>query len=501
MPRTIAFDWEDEYLAGVEADVSGATVHVRRCFRYAWPEETDPPRDAASLGRWLAESLKQEGISPGEARVVLPREAVVVRKLDLPRVPESELPDLVRFQAATKSSTPLDRLALDFLPLPVNEGDETLHVLMVTVDIDRLQRVRDTLAAAGMELKGVGVSPVAVGELVTRMRGEYSREPNQATLVIFQDARRVEITALVQQRVIFSHQTRLSGAADEAGLRASSAEVNRTVIALSQAQSDLEIAEVCLIHAGDADPAFEQSLSKRFGERLHVLDVGQAAGIRLGRPSDARGLASFAPALGALLGEGERRVEAVDFLTPRRAVVPPDRTKLRIGIGAAAAALVLGGGYWMFSSHLAGLASETADIEARVLELDNELKAGEPELNKASLIGEWVSKHYDPLEVVDRMNRIAPGTDRLYLLSLVTSPGGRIASLGVRGATAGGRDAVYSVSVTGHAIEQADIQQLQEVLETAGFRVEPSVEIRSSDPDYPVGFTLNVAMPPDGESG
>jgi hypothetical protein len=493
MPRTIAFDWEDEYLAGVEADVSGAMVHARRCFRYAWPEENDPPRDAASLGRWLAESLKQDGISPGEARVVLPREAVVVRKLDLPRVPESELPDLVRFQAATKSSTPLDRLALDYLPLPVNEGDETLQVLMVTVDIERLQRVRDTLAAAGLELKGVGISPVAVGELVTRMKGERAHAPHQATLVIFQDARRVEITAMVQQRVIFSHQTRLSGAADEAGMRASAAEVNRTVIALSQAQSELEISEVCLIHAGDADPAFEQSLTKRFGDRLHVLDVSQASGIRLSRPSDARGLASFAPALGALLAEGDCRVEAIDFLAPRRAVVPPDRTRLRLGIGAAAAALVLGGGYWMFSSHLAGLASETAAIEQQVLELDSELKLGEPELNKAALIGGWVSQHYDPLAVIDRLNRSAPGTDRLYLLSLGTTPGGRVATPGVRGASSGGRDADFSVSFTGHAIEQADVQNLQELLETAGFRVEPSVEIRSTDPDYPVGFTLNVA--------
>ena len=257
MPRTIAFDWEADYLAGVEADVSGSTVRVRRCFRYDWPAQTDPPPDANSLGRWLAEALKQEGISPGEARVVLPREAVVVRRLELPNVSEDELPDLVRFQAATKSSTPLDRLALDYLPLPVDEADTTRQVLMVTVDKERLRRVRDTLAAAGIEPKSVGISPVAVGELVTRIEGEHSADPHKATLVIFQDARRVEITTLVQHRVTFSHHCRLSGTEDAAGLRSSLVEIDRTVIALSQSQSDLEISAVCLIHAGDANPAFE----------------------------------------------------------------------------------------------------------------------------------------------------------------------------------------------------------------------------------------------------
>ena len=36
-------------------------------------------------------------------------------------VPENELPDIVRFQAAARTSTPLERLALDFIPLPTIE--------------------------------------------------------------------------------------------------------------------------------------------------------------------------------------------------------------------------------------------------------------------------------------------------------------------------------------------------------------------------------------------
>lgn len=481
MPRLIAFDWEADYVAGVEADVSGPSVHVRRCFRHDWPEATDPPQGPSEQGRWLAETLRQDGISTGDALLVLPREAVVVRKLELPKVPENELPELVRFQAATKSSTPLDRLALDYLPLPVGEADTAQQVLMVTVEAERLKRVRETLSAAGFDLQSVGISPVTVGELVTRMEEERSIAPDHATLVIFQDARRVEITALVEERVTFSHQSRLAGAGDAAGLKGSLAEVNRTVIALSQARSDLEITEVCLIHAGDADPEFESALAQRFGGRLHVLDVASAKGVRIGRPADRAVLASLAPALGALLAAGERRVTAIDFLSPRRAVQPPDRTKQRLGLAAAAAAMLGGLGYWWFSSHLADLVAQTEIIEQRIVELDNELKLGAPDLEAAATIGEWAAAARDPLAVMLDLHRMSPGAERVYLQELKM--------------TAGGRDGIFRVEGTGSAFDARDVQQMQEVLERGGLRVIPFGRTRSKDPDYPQGFELQVELP------
>lgn len=481
MPRLIAFDWEADSLAGIEADVSGETVHVRRCFRYEWPAPSDPPQSAAALGQWLADALKRDGITPGEARVVLPREAVVVRTLDLPRVPENELPDLVRFQAATKSSTPLDRLALDFLPLPVDEADSTLQVLMITVEDARLKRIRETLSAAGIELTSVGISPVAVGELVRRLRGEQPSAPDRATLFVFQDAHRVEISTLVEQRVIFSHHSRLSGADDADGLRTATAEVNRAVIALSQAQSDLEIAEVCLIHTGDAGSPLEKSLAQRFGERLHVLDVTKTRGVRLGRPADAAGLASFAPALGALVAAGDPHLAAIDFLAPRRAIVKPDRTKLRIGLGAAAAVLVGGIAYWMVASQIADLTAQREVIEQSVRDIDTALKQGQPDLEAAGILAEWTGASRDPLTVLDRLNRLTPGTDRVYLQELSMS--------------IGGRDQTFNIEGVGAAVEEADVRQLQEILESDGLRVEPIVGRRSSDPDYPRGFDLKVELP------
>ncbi|MCA9074546.1 MAG: hypothetical protein KDA93_05900 [Planctomycetaceae bacterium] len=486
MPHTLAFDWEADYLAGIDANVSGETVRVQKCFRLDWPDDADLRKQPGALGQWLANSLRAEGVTSEAAHVVLPREAIVVRKLDLPNAPDEELPDLVRFQAATKSSTSLDRLTLDYLPLPVQPGDATRQVLMVTVDRERLQLIRETLAAAQVELLTVGISPVAVSEVVAHIDRKTSPS-DKATLVIFQDTHRVEMTALVERQVVFSHHTRLVGEGAKGGTASPVAEINRTIVALSQSLSDIEIGEVCFIHSGDVDPSVEEALRTRFEERLKVLDVSVANGVTLAGDVDASSLAAYAPALGALLSQVNRQIMSVDFLDPRRAIVPPDRTNLRRGIAAAAAVLLAGVGYWSFSSYLADLEAQTLDIEQQVADLDAELRQGTPDQNAAALIGEWVSRTRDPLSIIDQINRLAPGTDRLYLSDLNTQTLSREADVRITG--------------TGYAVSQQDVEQLQEVLEEAGFEVLPAVPERSRrDPDYPFTFELQIDVPPVEET-
>ncbi len=232
MARLIALDWESDDLGLVEADVSGGSVRIRKCRRYNWPDENGPRASTEVLGSWLRDTLAVDKLTSGDALVVLPREAVVFRRLELPDVPEDELPDLVRFQAATKSSTPLDKLALDFLALPRREGVEGRQVLMVTVDRSRIEALQSILSEANLELKGVGISPIAMAELISRMDGGHSPGPQQATLIIFQDSHRVEITIVRQGQLIFSHETRLQGRQDDRGLRASLTEVNRSTVSL-----------------------------------------------------------------------------------------------------------------------------------------------------------------------------------------------------------------------------------------------------------------------------
>jgi hypothetical protein len=477
MPHYISIDWEPGNLTGVEASVSDGSVRVRRGFNFDIPEGIHFEEEPQRAGEWLAASLKEAGISTDEVLVVLPREAIVVRRLELPNAPDAELPDLVRFQAATKSSTPLDKLALDYVPIPVEEAATSRQVLMMTVDGARLKGIRQVLIAAGLDLQGVGVSPISVGELVTRIEGGHSADPHQATLVVYQDARRVEITILQQRRVVFTHQLQLTG--DEDGIRASLVEINRASVALSQSLHDVQITEVCLIHAGDADPALEEALAKRFGGQLHVLDVAQASGLRIDDHLDRAVLASYAPAVGMLFSHSGGEVPAVDFLHPRRREEAPDRTKLKLGLAAAGILLVAGLGYGMFRWHLSGLQQQIAEYETRERDLQRTVREGAPEMEAAGNISGWIDNARNPLAMLDELKELGPGTGQLYLT--------QYEQLG------GNRETVARITSRGYSKTPKAVQELQETLEAAGFRVLPSVATPSrSDPDYPYEFQLEL---------
>lgn len=479
MAQLLSIDWEPDDLTGVEVNAGDGGVRIRRCFNLVWPESIVPSEDPQAAGEWLATSLKEAGVNSDQTLVVLPREALVVRRLELPNAPDAELPDLVRFQAATKSSTPLERLALDFIPLPVEESAEHRQVLMVTVDGPRLQTVRDVLAAARLDVSAIGISPVAVAELVTRSPGAHSSDAKQATLAIYQDTHRVEITILQQRRVLFSHQTRLTGSDDTSGIRSSIVEINRASVALSQTQHDVEISDVCLIHAGDADPALETALAERFGGQLHVLDVAATSGLRIDKSVDPGHLDAYAPAIGMAFSYDSARVPAIDFLNPRKRVEEPDRTRLKLGLAAAGLLVASGAGYLMFHSHLGSLTDQVAMIESQESELKRNLKAGEPELAAAGNVEEWLSGGRDPLAVLDELRQVSPGTGRLYLKSYEQ--------------IGGNRDTAARITGMGYSKSREDVEDLQETLEQEGFRVLPNVTTPSRvDPDYPFEFQLEL---------
>ena len=122
MPDFLALTRESDQLCGLEAHVSGDKVRVKKCLCLRLPEQTDAPQEPGEVGRWLKEELTRAGVTAKQLLMTLPRENAVVRQLELPNTPDDELADLVRYQAAAKSSMSLDRLLLDFLPLP-SRGD------------------------------------------------------------------------------------------------------------------------------------------------------------------------------------------------------------------------------------------------------------------------------------------------------------------------------------------------------------------------------------------
>ena len=100
MSDFLALDWEHRQVCGLDAEVSKAGVRVRQAFTLTWPEGKSPDVDAPAAGGWLNEQFQTLGLIAKRVLVTVPREDVVVRVLEVPNVPDAELPEVVKFQAA-----------------------------------------------------------------------------------------------------------------------------------------------------------------------------------------------------------------------------------------------------------------------------------------------------------------------------------------------------------------------------------------------------------------
>ncbi|MFV0444462.1 MAG: type IV pilus biogenesis protein PilM [Planctomycetaceae bacterium] len=483
MSHLVSLDWNPDCLGCIEAEIAGGAVRVLRALQWEWPKAIDPEQEPTALGDWIRQQLHEAGVSGRTTIVVLPREEVVTRRLELPHAPDDELPELVRFQAAAKSATPLDQLTLDFVPLPPIEGEQARPALMATLDRKRVDHLQKVCSSAGLELKSIQTSPFAVAEVAIRREQQRGDDPNLATLVIFQDERRVELSILQNLGLVFTHHTRVDPGNPRA-VRGTMAEISRSIITFGQLMhSTVDVGRVCLIHDGAVDPALEQALSERFSGQLHVIDPANDQSLLPMENSLSVRLAGLAPAMGAVLGELKRTVPSVDFVNPRKPPVPRDLRKEQLiyyGIRAGAAALLIGLLAWWYASHLG---SQIAVLEKRDGELGNTLSQAGPTRDAHGRIQAWVASEVHPLEEIDRLNKLLPGTDRLLLLDLQVLPGrqGELAR----------------VTGSGIARTERDITNLFDTLTAAGYKLQPQVsDFYKLDPDYPHKFTLDASRLP-----
>lgn len=474
----LGIDWGEKSLTGVWAIREGGTLRMRRAFQWTFPESNEGESSPAELGSWLKGQCSSFGSDAGPVHVVLPRQSIATRRLDLPLAPDEELPEMVRFQAATKSSRQLSDMAIDFVPFPAGAQATSRSVLLATIDRERMEDIQGAVQGAGLTLGSVGVSPIGVAEVAARYEVMQGEDAEQATLVIYKDGHRIEISILHRLRLLFSHHT-IQEQEDERSIRSTMTEITRSSVVISQTSSGVEIGRVCLVGDTASLGGLEAPLRERFGGQLHVVDPTRLPGIVSDSAVDRDSLTRSSPAIGALLGLEGRVVNAIDFLNPRK--TPPKRNELQrrailIGGGVAAAALVGGTGMWMYSG---SLDSEIEELKRRAAMTKRSLAAGETADKDHELLKQWLQSAVDPLEETRRLNEVLPGGDRILLIEshVFTGTG----------------DAIARITAVGMARSVRDIEDLNQQLNEIGYRVKPKVPGPNKlNPDYPFRFELDL---------
>ncbi|RLS55695.1 MAG: hypothetical protein DWH91_08590 [Planctomycetota bacterium] len=478
LTRFWGLEWSSERLVGALIDREEGHLWLTSPFSIDLTPEQNAEQGAAALIAALTQKMASAGLETPIV-VVLPREAVVMRQLQLPTVPANELPDLVAFQAAAKSSTPTASLVIDFVPVDESPTGQTT-VLAVTLDSPRIQRIRDLVSKTGRSLAGIEVSSFLLAEIVARAE-EKAGTATVPTLVVAQSGDRVEIAVLDRNRLIAAHATWLPAGEASRHVSPLQMELNRCLVSLDQTHPGVEVSQVYLIEEQATDIAVGAALCERFGDKVHRLSL---EGFCPDVPS------AWRVASASFLGRGLAEtglVPRVNLAAPRRPPAQPDHTRRNAILAGSAVVLLLGGLWWNYQSQMSEMNTALEDASTESASIAKDLEDGKPDLAAAKSLDDWISSRQDPLMQLDALQQLFPGTSTVYLTGLkwTASSGSKIV-----------------VSAEARAREREDIVTLGQQLTDAGWSVKPMVPVVAKrDPDYPWQAKLEAewAPPPPPE--
>lgn len=513
MAELLGIEWGKEQVAIVQGAIVGGRLRVQNAFELTRPKGE---LAAEAVADWLKEQLGAKGISTGTVLLALPREEVVLRRVELPNVPDDELPLLVRYQVGAKSSASIDDLVVDFIPVPATapSAEEVPHsggnapsdttsdasapaggqrfVLAATVSRQAVELLRETFRLAGLTLAGISATPVVMAELHAHATRDATRIPppmagvRAAEIIVSRWGRRLEIAVVTGRTLRFAHGTRISHEVTETEPVAA-LEVSRALVAFRGQISDAKVTQVWVTD--------DENRAARLGELLSIRLSCPAAPLDLSAACDAEPglsmseLAHYSAPIGALLDQIDARVDTINFLAPRqpaKRVDPHRKQRVRFAVlGAAlAVAMVLAYGLYVYN-----LSDELTRKQREDQNLALLIKQGEPVVKSSALVQEWLAGRVSWLSELDAMAERWPGNERMYASQL---------KLESMSGTASGK-----VHVEGFARDQDDLLRLQKTLmaEKERFQVRPSsIRPDRKDPYYPLKITQEwLLLKPSGK--
>lgn len=309
---------------------------VDHALAVALPQREEGSTAEPDVGKVLAQTLAEQGVSRSEALVAVGRASIELRFLSTPPVPDEELPDLVRFQAVRQFTTLGEDWPLDFVPLGPN-ADGGMNVLAAAIAPDLLEQIRKDCSVASITVSRLVLRPFAAASLLKGQLGD-----GQCRMIVDLLRDEADLTVLIGSQVIFPRTVRLplTSESDVLG-RTLLAEGRRTMIAAQNQLGGRRVEEVVLFGDGQHHAALKQLLEKELTLPVRLVDPFD--GVEWGevRPRKPEYPGTFAPLLGMMLDEAAGLPPVIDFLHPRKKPPPPNQRKTYIAIGAAVAAVVL----------------------------------------------------------------------------------------------------------------------------------------------------------------
>jgi Tfp pilus assembly PilM family ATPase len=419
MPNKLAIDWDETELRLVAAQCSGSSVKVT--------DAAVIPVENSNIVETLRAAIQRRGLENTETLVAIGRGKAELRELQLPPVPDEELPDMVRFQAIRSFASAGDSATVDYLV--THRSESGVELIAAAVGPASLTEIRETCEAAELLNKRISLRPLAASALYLIKRQSDARGDTVLIDLLANDA---EIVVAREGRVIFVRTVRMP-TVEAARAKALAGELRRSLVACGSTGS---LDRVVLwgreaVHADDM-----VMLAKASGTRVEILDPFELVEVDRKAKADLPDhVGRLAPLVGLLAADEGAPDRLVDFLNPRqRAQEAPNhlRTGLMIGVPVAAALLL---GYLMFS-HLKGLDQQIADLKSANESLKPQVDAAVKSIARTESIDKFLDGDVNWLSELRRLAKTMPPSDQMIVrhISATSDPRGGGGTLKVIGA-------------------------------------------------------------------
>lgn len=489
MAELLALDWQKKEIIGIEGQANRNKCTAKRCFRLPIPEELQDNATPQEVGEWLRAQLATHQVSTKQAIVLLPREEVVVRQLQLPQMPDAELPLTTRLQLATRTAIPVEQLEIDFVPVRSATDYEGRTVVASSVSKRQLQRLNNIAAAADLKLVSAGTSHDGLAAWAHRMELDQRVSLHEPTFVVHIRDHQLDLMVLCDGEVRFTNSAYLPFVPDADHKQELFAEIRRCLMAVSSTTPFSQMARTWIVGAGQ----FGTSLAIDWAQRMpgpeytafQPFDVSHANPASDELNNQCVGTS---PLLGALMAHEKPIVARVDFLNPRQPPVQQNKTRLNSLIGIAIAVCLAAGIFFWTNRAKTNLDRQIRLAEQDLAEHQKAVEETTPDWESMNEIAAWNNKNVNwihQLTVFDElMNERKPN---VYLKTLKIKQGSN--------------ENVADIDAELLAIDEYSVRHIKDRFEGKGYLVNPrEVDAAGKESRFPFETMLDLVLTSKPES-
>ncbi|TWT83934.1 Competence protein A [Planctomycetes bacterium CA13] len=468
MSTKLAIDWDESELRIVAANCSGPQVVVTDAAVLAI--ESDDV--FATLRSYVAE----RGLEKTESLVAIGRGKAELRELQLPPVPDEELPDIVRFQAIRNFASSGDSATIDFLI--TDRTEQGVKAIAAAVSPSTLAQIKEVCGDAQLHANRIALRPLAsAGLFLSRAKPNVGEGDSVLIDLLNDDA---EIIVVRDGNVIFVRTVRMPSS-EATRPRALVNELRRSLMACGASGKPNQ---VVLWGRESVHRSEIEQIAEATGSKIDVVNPFDLVEVKTQvREKLPEHVGRLAPLVGLLVCDEVCPERLIDFLNPReRLEESPDhrRTVAMVGVPVLVAILLLFFGY----RHLSGLDQQIESLSSGNTGMKESVDQALASRATTQKIDEFLDGDAVWVRELRELAERLPPSDKVMLRSIF--------------AASDPRSGVSTLTITGSAVSPAVIEELEESIRDENHRVVGEGASEQDSPSaYQWVFTEKISIQPE----